>query len=554
MPSPDIATDKKSTRRDSDNLCTRITEYPISFFKNKLLPRIIPEMTEIRFKKAAFLEGDIFWGQGWDVFAADGRGTDRIVTKAAQLAVLHESQMCQWRFGPKQFVLLPLVPKIIGFILKKYKDHFCDHDSSNSFENMFGRDTIFSKDSNTPEWKHLSSKLSTTLLTDSALEDAMEPMQFIVKRYIEKIKNARGQPINFSQMSNHIGLDMIGIKLGLTNVSDTVKSKAGDLITRGITTVSTHTSQTLKKYFPLLKWCTLTQADKISKEAIAFIKKEIITHNESSILASANWLNPENNLTKKELYEDKTIQRILESYVAGSETSATWLLFTCSLLADPKNKGVLDKLRQEIKDNQIPGEEWTYNSVKNLRYFNMVLDEVLRLYPPIPDLVFQCLKTTEIPETGVLKPNDLLVISPRFIHRLKSEWGSDADEFRPERFEEEPYKSHPNRTFLYFPFGFGKRTCPGRKFARLELIEVLRVIIDNFDLSFADPKMHLPIKSFQCFTLQPAVKDIQLCFTPRGMQYELKPACDKKQSEGEGEDLLEPILNLDSEETHSLRM
>lgn len=552
MPSPNMVTGKRSSRSNSDSLCTRITQYPVNFFKNNLLPRIIPEMTEIRFKKAAFLQGDIFWGQGWQVFAEDGRGTDRIITKAAELAALHESQMCQWRFGPKQFVLFPLNPKVISYILKNHKGNFCDHDSSGSFENIFGKDTIFAKDSNTEEWRHLSSKFSSTLLIDTALEAAIEPMQIIINRYMKLIKDAQGQPINFSEMSNHIGLDMIGIKLGLTNVSDELKSRSTDLITKGITTISTHRSQTLKKYFPLLKWCSLTKADIISKEAIAFIKKEIIPSNEPSILASANWLNPENNLTKKELYEDKTVQRIMESYVAGSETSATWLLFTCVLLA--KHKTVVDKLRQEIKDSQIAGEEWTYRSVKNLRYFNMVLDEVLRLYPPIPDIVFQCTKTTEIPGTGSLKPDDLLIISPRFTHRLESEWGADANEFRPERFEEEPYLSHQNRTFLYFPFGFGKRTCPGRKFARLELIGFLKELLEHYDLSLASSDRQDPLESYQRFNLQSAVKNIKLCFTPRGMQYEPKAAFDEKQMKRQ--DIIEPTIGSHLEEAsrYSLTM
>lgn len=52
-------------------------------------------------------------------------------------------------------------------------------------------------------------------------------------------------------------------------------------------------------------------------------------------------------------------------------------------------------------------------------------------------------------------------------HRDKSQWGEDAYEFRPERFEEDNIKDiHP---YSYAPFSKGSRICPGHKYAMMTM-------------------------------------------------------------------------------------
>ena len=55
------------------------------------------------------------------------------------------------------------------------------------------------------------------------------------------------------------------------------------------------------------------------------------------------------------------------------------------------------------------------------------------------------------------------------LHRLKSVWGDDADEFRPGRWKS-GFKPDPS---VYMPFGIGPRSCLGRVKARVEAAYVI---------------------------------------------------------------------------------
>jgi cytochrome P450 len=58
--------------------------------------------------------------------------------------------------------------------------------------------------------------------------------------------------------------------------------------------------------------------------------------------------------------------------------------------------------------------------------------------------------------------------------RSPMHWGEDAEEFRPERFEDGGAQDYNGTQYEYLPFGSGRRMCPGGNFglATLELITV----------------------------------------------------------------------------------
>jgi cytochrome P450 len=68
--------------------------------------------------------------------------------------------------------------------------------------------------------------------------------------------------------------------------------------------------------------------------------------------------------------------------IAGSETTAT-LLAGCTYLLQ-KNPRVLKKLQAEIRNSFAADEEITMISVSHLAYLDAVIEESLRLYPPVP--------------------------------------------------------------------------------------------------------------------------------------------------------------------------
>jgi cytochrome P450 len=124
---------------------------------------------------------------------------------------------------------------------------------------------------------------------------------------------------------------------------------------------------------------------------------------------------------------------------------------------------VQERLRIEISET-LGGRLPTYEDVKNMKYLNWVIKEVLRVYPPVPQNLRVANKDTILPVGG--GPNGL---SPVFIpkghecsfssfslHRRRDLWGDDALEFKPERWEKE------RPTWNYIPFSGGPRICLGQ--------------------------------------------------------------------------------------------
>jgi hypothetical protein len=80
-----------------------------------------------------------------------------------------------------------------------------------------------------------------------------------------------------------------------------------------------------------------------------------------------------------------------------------------------------------------------------------IVDEALRLYPPTRRIHRQ-------------EENELVKIDVEWLHRDPVSWGSDAEEFRPERWECELLKDMNGKS-AFIPFSLGHFSCPAKSFA-----------------------------------------------------------------------------------------
>ena len=65
------------------------------------------------------------------------------------------------------------------------------------------------------------------------------------------------------------------------------------------------------------------------------------------------------------------------------------------------------------------------------------------------------------------------------IHHSKEVWGSDADEFRPERWDKDSFTEKQKAAFI--PFSYGPRACVGRNVAEMELALITATVFKNFE-------------------------------------------------------------------------
>lgn len=120
----------------------------------------------------------------------------------------------------------------------------------------------------------------------------------------------------------------------------------------------------------------------------------------------------------------------------------------------------------------------------------MILYEVLRLYPEAIAFSRKMYKEMEI--GGIVYPVIVIVEMPiLMIHHDPDIWGSDAHEFKPDRFSEGIFKASKN-TGAFLPFGWGPRICIGQNFALLEAKIALSMILQHFEFELAPSYTHAP--------------------------------------------------------------
>ncbi|KAJ5774892.1 hypothetical protein N7457_009788 [Penicillium paradoxum] len=192
---------------------------------------------------------------------------------------------------------------------------------------------------------------------------------------------------------------------------------------------------------------------------------------------------------------------MLNILLAGRDTTASLLSSTFFYLA--RHPHAWNRLRQEIVDTfgdaKNPRSEITHTKLKDIAYLRYVLNETLRLQPPVPFNFRIATRDTSLPVGGgpdglspiYVKKNTSVAYGVFAMHRRTDLWGADAAFFRPERWEE-----NAKHGWEYLPFNGGPRICLGQQYALAEASYTVVRLMQHFDtLENADPHpRHEPIK------------------------------------------------------------
>ncbi|EMD34546.1 hypothetical protein CERSUDRAFT_116692 [Gelatoporia subvermispora B] len=208
-------------------------------------------------------------------------------------------------------------------------------------------------------------------------------------------------------------------------------------------------------------------------------------------------LNGVDKETGKKLPDENIKQNLLTFLIAGHETTSGMLTFAVYYLL--KNPEAMRKLREEI-DTMIGDRVVSVKDVNKLPYLLAVMRETLRLSPSAPGRGCGAIEDTTLVDGKYAIPKGMsIVVNVAAAQRDPLVYGSDADEFRPERMLDGKFEALPPNAWQ--PFGYGMRACIGRAFAWQEVQLTLVTLLQKFDLVLHDPSYELRIK--QTLTIKP---------------------------------------------------
>jgi cytochrome P450 len=164
--------------------------------------------------------------------------------------------------------------------------------------------------------------------------------------------------------------------------------------------------------------------------------------------------------------------------LAGHDTTALTLTYTWYLLS--QHPEAERRVHEEI-DAVCGGDTPTMADVREFEYVEWVLQEAMRLYPPVYVMFRE--PQVDVKLGGYRIPEGSAVMLPQWVVHRSERFYDDPETFDPERWRPERRSSRPR--FSYFPFGGGPRHCIGKQFSLLEAKIILGTVGQRYSLSYA---------------------------------------------------------------------
>uniref|UniRef100_A0A8D0HF78 Cytochrome P450 family 27 subfamily C member 1 n=1 Tax=Sphenodon punctatus TaxID=8508 RepID=A0A8D0HF78_SPHPU len=180
-------------------------------------------------------------------------------------------------------------------------------------------------------------------------------------------------------------------------------------------------------------------------------------------------------LTMKEIYANMT-----EMLLAGVDTTSFTLSWAIYLLA--KHPEVQQSVYKEIVKNLGKHQVPTAEDIPNLPMIRALLKETLRLFPVLPGN--GRITQKDLIVGGYLIPKGTQLALCHYATSYEEEYFPLANEFRPERWLRKDNMDRVDN-FGSIPFGYGVRSCVGKRVAELEIHFALIQLLQNFEIKMS---------------------------------------------------------------------
>ncbi|KAI8140191.1 cytochrome P450 [Fennellomyces sp. T-0311] len=207
---------------------------------------------------------------------------------------------------------------------------------------------------------------------------------------------------------------------------------------------------------------------------------------------------------KGEKISDRDLRdTVLNFIIAGRDTTAQALSWTFyNLMLNPRIEAKLLEEIEKCWPKETADPSTLYDTVKSLIYAHAVIYETLRLYPSVPMGARFAVENDVWPDGTRIKKHDIAAWSGYAMGRSTKIWGSDAKDYRPERWIDDDEKLIRESQGKWPAFNGGPRICLGRNLAVLEAVVAIATLMQRYSFSLVPgqditygPSLTLPMKN-----------------------------------------------------------
>ncbi|KAK3956653.1 cytochrome P450 [Pseudoneurospora amorphoporcata] len=180
---------------------------------------------------------------------------------------------------------------------------------------------------------------------------------------------------------------------------------------------------------------------------------------------------------------------------AGSDSTASTMqsFFYHVLSSASTYQSILHEIQAAVASGVIPATgNLTWNQAQNLPYLQACLKEAMRVRPAVGLNITRLVPPEGAELDGHFFPGGTsIAVNGWVLHRDKTTFGQDADEWRPERWLENGEEEARRMERFMFQFGGGSHLCIGRNLALLEINKVVPRLLRDYRFELAHPGREL---------------------------------------------------------------
>ncbi|CAH0551466.1 unnamed protein product [Brassicogethes aeneus] len=355
------------------------------------------------------------------------------------------------------------------------------------------------------EWAKIRSMVNPLLMQPKIVKQYIGNMNIIADGLLERVNLLAAQnkemPEDFLMLLHKWALESVAVvaideRLGCLDPNlppDSPQNKYVDSVLEMLDLVYyLDILPSMWKYYSTKRWKRFVRLmDYITETNIAYLEKC-----KEKIEKNPHKSEEDMSVLEKLIKKDKTIAlvMIMDMLIAGVDTTGKTMGAALYYLA--KNPDKQEILRQEaIRILPSKNTAVTKEMLENAAYLKAVFKETTRIAPIATGTVRKIAKDAVI--AGYQVPKGTQVSSAQLFVATSNKFVKRPLEFIPERFlrnEKDSELSYKNmHSFAYLPFGFGPRTCIGKRLANMELEVGLLKLVRNFKFDW--PHEDIPFNS-----------------------------------------------------------